>query len=55
MCKIMGLYYIPESKCLMSKLIEIVKQKKLKEWNMVLADAWPTNESNQCYYIDGHL
>lgn len=53
--KLMGIDRIPESKCLRSKLKEICRQEKSKQWNKDLANIWSTNESNEFYYIDGHV
>jgi len=53
--KLMGVDRVPESKCLRSKLKQICRQNKSKQWNMDLANTWSTSEENELYYIDGHV
>ena len=54
--KLMGLDRVPETRCLRSKVKQIVRQEKATPWNQTLSEQWIGEQDEPyIYYIDGHV
>jgi len=53
--KILGLDRVPETKCLRSKIQQIVSRNQAETFNRLLANDWIKDDHTFYFYIDGHV